>query len=286
MEPAAAGLPSRRKRARTPQRNAPNDDQPTEPPHAESVENFLQQRRRVNAIDTTPKRRKRQEEEDARLARNLQRTINADQWEQIAPRSSRNRLHRDRQLAHRLQQEEEELAFFGFHPELVVPRRAPGASAHSRSSATRVAHTLGVPLHALDVDNMGYEELLALEEAMGSVSRGLSKGQLRSVTSVRQLAEKELASLQSTECSVCMCEFEVAEKVRTLPCLHMFHCHCVDRWFEAKRTCPICKADPTQLGHHSPRTSSRDSASSSSSGSASATSSTTITPLEFVDVED
>lgn len=33
-----------------------------------------------------------------------------------------------------------------------------------------------------------------------------------------------------TSCVVCMCEFEVRQILRVLPCSHEFHAKCVDKW--------------------------------------------------------
>ena len=44
-----------------------------------------------------------------------------------------------------------------------------------------------------------------------------------------------------TTCSVCLCDFELGESVRTLPCAHDFHAECIDKWFECARACPVCK---------------------------------------------
>jgi len=48
------------------------------------------------------------------------------------------------------------------------------------------------------------------------------------------------------ECSLCLLDFEVGDTVRHLPCRHHFHQKCIDRWLigGARRTCPLCKADP------------------------------------------
>lgn len=37
-------------------------------------------------------------------------------------------------------------------------------------------------------------------------------------------------SLFSDRCVVCMCEYEVDEQLRILPCAHEFHVPCVDKW--------------------------------------------------------
>lgn len=33
-----------------------------------------------------------------------------------------------------------------------------------------------------------------------------------------------------TSCVVCMCDFEVRQVLRVLPCSHEFHSRCVDKW--------------------------------------------------------
>lgn len=45
-------------------------------------------------------------------------------------------------------------------------------------------------------------------------------------------------------CSICLCEFEDNEELRTLPeCLHSFHVPCIDMWLYSHSTCPVCRAD-------------------------------------------
>jgi len=47
-----------------------------------------------------------------------------------------------------------------------------------------------------------------------------------------------------TSCSICLEDFEVGEKLRSLPCGHYFHSHCIGPWLtERQPTCPLCKAN-------------------------------------------
>ena len=51
------------------------------------------------------------------------------------------------------------------------------------------------------------------------------------------------------ECSLCLEAFAPGETVRRLPCLHLFHKRCIDRWLlvsqrHRDRSCPLCKMDP------------------------------------------
>uniref|UniRef100_A0A0K2UHB5 RING-type E3 ubiquitin transferase n=1 Tax=Lepeophtheirus salmonis TaxID=72036 RepID=A0A0K2UHB5_LEPSM len=45
------------------------------------------------------------------------------------------------------------------------------------------------------------------------------------------------------KCTICLCEFEEEEDVRRLPCMHLFHVFCVDRWLGLNKRCPICRVD-------------------------------------------
>jgi len=50
-----------------------------------------------------------------------------------------------------------------------------------------------------------------------------------------------------TECAICLCEFVKGDRVRVLPCQHVFHLEEVDEWLiQRKKLCPVCKADVTQ----------------------------------------
>jgi len=46
----------------------------------------------------------------------------------------------------------------------------------------------------------------------------------------------------NSQCSVCLCDFEIDEEVIQLPnCKHIFHPPCVLRWLEMHDSCPICR---------------------------------------------
>ena len=44
-------------------------------------------------------------------------------------------------------------------------------------------------------------------------------------------------------CVICCDEFEMKEKLVTLPCLHVYHHRCIRTWFQASHLCPVCKHD-------------------------------------------
>ncbi len=56
---------------------------------------------------------------------------------------------------------------------------------------------------------------------------------------------KDDDSLIGTECIICSDCYKKDEGVRELPCGHVFHKKCIDRWFkEGSVYCPICRKNP------------------------------------------
>ena len=45
------------------------------------------------------------------------------------------------------------------------------------------------------------------------------------------------------KCMICLSNYKIRDKIYTLPCLHIFHAQCFEKWMYQKRACPICKFD-------------------------------------------
>lgn len=94
----------------------------------------------------------------------------------------------------------------------------------------------------LDVDNMSYEELLALEERIGNVCTGLSDEAI-----MNNLKRREYPSAASEDpaerepCSICQEEYSRGDTLGTLDCGHEYHAECIKQWLKQKNLCPICK---------------------------------------------
>lgn len=99
----------------------------------------------------------------------------------------------------------------------------------------------------LDVDNMSYEELLALEERIGNVSTGLSDESIS-----KCLRETKYSSLDATvaalsqdcdmKCCICQEEYMEEDELGIVDCGHGYHTVCIKQWLLQKNWCPVCKA--------------------------------------------
>ncbi|XP_074300470.1 uncharacterized protein LOC141631737 isoform X2 [Silene latifolia] len=100
-----------------------------------------------------------------------------------------------------------------------------------------------IPRHeAADVDQMSYEELLALGDEIGRVRTGLSEETI--MTHLRQrnyeCGTSEPSASPET-CPICREVYAAGESIGTLDCNHEFHTHCIRTWLAIKNECPICK---------------------------------------------
>lgn len=71
---------------------------------------------------------------------------------------------------------------------------------------------------------------------------GLPEEFIKSITVYKY--KKSGGEVESTDCSVCLSEFEDGEKLRLLPkCNHAFHLPCIDTWLKSHSSCPLCRFD-------------------------------------------
>lgn len=94
----------------------------------------------------------------------------------------------------------------------------------------------------LDVDNMSYEELLALTERIGNVNTGLSEETiLKCLKQRKYISLTEETPSEVEPCCVCQEEYVEEQDVGRLDCGHDFHTACIKKWLMMKNLCPICK---------------------------------------------
>ncbi|KAJ6310509.1 hypothetical protein OIU76_015271 [Salix suchowensis] len=94
----------------------------------------------------------------------------------------------------------------------------------------------------LDVDNMSYEELLALEERIGDVSTGLSGETILKLMKQQKHVPVGTESPEDLEpCCICQEAYVDGDDMGIIDCGHDFHTTCIKQWLMQKNLCPICK---------------------------------------------
>lgn len=46
---------------------------------------------------------------------------------------------------------------------------------------------------------------------------------------------------EKAECAICKDAFEIQQKAVKLPCNHLYHNECIEKWLEMHSTCPVCR---------------------------------------------
>lgn len=101
------------------------------------------------------------------------------------------------------------------------------------------------------IDDMTYEELLALEDRIGSVRTGLSEREILKYLKIKTFASSttsinpafvEHEDRKDELCVICQVDYQNEEKVGSLDCGHEYHACCITKWLQLKNVCPICKS--------------------------------------------
>ncbi|KAK6942217.1 Zinc finger, RING-type [Dillenia turbinata] len=102
----------------------------------------------------------------------------------------------------------------------------------------------------LDVENMSYEELLALEEVIGNVCTGLfDKASTKFLKQSKYFLFAE-ANAEKESCSISQEDYKEEDKLGGLSCGHCFHIDYIKQWLKCKNICPIYKSSGLlTIGH-------------------------------------
>jgi len=90
-----------------------------------------------------------------------------------------------------------------------------------------------------NVDEMTYEQLLELEEQMGSVANGLTEEEIKNLKYDKYVKDK----YSEDKCIICQYNFIELESIVGLPCKHFFHFNCLKPWVDKQHYCPLCKTN-------------------------------------------
>ncbi|XP_073024904.1 E3 ubiquitin-protein ligase BIG BROTHER [Primulina eburnea] len=96
----------------------------------------------------------------------------------------------------------------------------------------------------IDPDNMTYEELLDLGEAVGTQSRGLSQDVIDLLPTSKHKSGGIFSRRKSGDrCVICQMRYKRGDRQINLPCKHAYHADCGSKWLSINKTCPVCNTE-------------------------------------------
>lgn len=60
--------------------------------------------------------------------------------------------------------------------------------------------------------------------------------------------QERTISQEDAVCCICLANYEDNDELRELPCTHLFHSECVDKWLKINALCPLCKLEVSEMG--------------------------------------
>jgi len=99
-----------------------------------------------------------------------------------------------------------------------------------------------------NIDVMSYEELLELQEKIGSVSKGFTEEEINKIPMInfkKRIENGENLEIytHNEKCTICQFDYNDGEKLRQLSCTHIFHKYCLAPWLNKEKVCPNCKEE-------------------------------------------
>lgn len=95
----------------------------------------------------------------------------------------------------------------------------------------------------VDPDNMTYEELVDLGEAVGTQSRGFPQELINLLPTSKCKLGGFFSRKKSESCVICLMRYKRGDRQIRLQCKHVYHSKCITKWLSINRVCPVCQKE-------------------------------------------
>ena len=66
---------------------------------------------------------------------------------------------------------------------------------------------------------------------------------LAEIIEEKSLTKEMLEKGEQKNCSICLDDFVVGDKIIYLPCFHYYHAKCIEKWVKTSDKCPLCNIE-------------------------------------------
>lgn len=123
-------------------------------------------------------------------------------------------------------------------------RRRGVVTSRDRRQAAMLAAAQGGPMVMVQIGGQRRPVPLVFLMAL-MAEEGQQRSNAAGAADIAALPTHTLAHTEAlgnqTCCPVCIDDFKDGDDLKTLPCLHIYHNHCIDSWLERDNSCPVCK---------------------------------------------
>lgn len=91
------------------------------------------------------------------------------------------------------------------------------------------------------LDERGFEELLEQLAESDNSRRGAPPASVTCVRNLPRVIIGEEHVKKDLVCAICKELFTLGNETTQLPCLHLYHAHCIVPWLSARNSCPLCR---------------------------------------------
>ncbi|KAG7549064.1 Zinc finger RING-type [Arabidopsis thaliana x Arabidopsis arenosa] len=91
------------------------------------------------------------------------------------------------------------------------------------------------------LDERGFEELLEQLAESDNSRRGAPPASVSCVRNLPRVIIGEEHVMKGLVCAICKELFTLSNETTQLPCLHLYHAHCIVPWLSARNSCPLCR---------------------------------------------